>query len=144
MGKVRVAGFGVSIDGFGAGPGQSLRTRSANGARTLSMVFPDPQFPRCMASREAKPAPRTNRAPSDGRLGAFILGRNMFGPAGDDRGGPNWKGLGRDPPYHMSTFVLTDHAGRGTVMEGGTTSISSPMGSRRRSPRPRPPQATWT
>ena len=55
-------------------------------------------------------------------FGAFILGRNMFGPAGDDWGGPDWKGWwGDDPPYHAPTFILTHHARPSIVMEGGTT-----------------------
>ena len=78
-------------------------------------------------------------------FGAFILGRNMFGPAGDDWGGPDWKGWwGDNPPYHAPTFILTHHARAPIEMEGGTTFISSPTGSRRRSPRPRPPRANWT
>jgi len=55
-------------------------------------------------------------------FGAFILGRNMFGPAGDDWGGPDWKGWwGDNPPYHAPTFILTHHARAPIVMEGGTT-----------------------
>jgi dihydrofolate reductase len=55
-------------------------------------------------------------------FGAFILGRNMFGPAGNDWGGPDWKGWwGDNPPYHAPTFILTHHARAPIVMEGGTT-----------------------
>lgn len=64
---------------------------------------------------------RFARATADG-FGAFILGRNMFGPAGDDWGGPDWKGWwGDNPPYHAPTFVLTHHARAPILMEGGTT-----------------------
>jgi dihydrofolate reductase len=56
--------------------------------------------------------------------GAFILGRNMFGPAGDNWGGPDWKGWwGDNPPYHAPTFVLTHHPRDPIEMEGGTTFI---------------------
>ena len=55
-------------------------------------------------------------------FGAFILGRNMFGPAGDDWGGRDWKGWwGDNPPYHAPTFILTHHAQPPIEMEGGTT-----------------------
>jgi dihydrofolate reductase len=61
------------------------------------------------------------RAAMEG-FGAFILGRNMFGPAGDDWGGPDWKGWwGDNPPYHAPTFILTHHARAPIEMEGGTT-----------------------
>ena len=64
---------------------------------------------------------RFARATAEG-FGAFILGRNMFGPAGDDWGGPDWKGWwGDNPPYHAPTFILTHHARAPIVMEGGTT-----------------------
>ena len=57
-------------------------------------------------------------------FGAFILGRNMFGPAGDNWGGPDWKGWwGDNPPYHAPTFVLTHHPRDPIEMEGGTTFI---------------------
>ena len=57
-------------------------------------------------------------------FGAFILSRNMFGPAGDDWGGPDWKGWwGDNPPYHAPTFILTHHARYPIEMDGGTTFI---------------------
>jgi dihydrofolate reductase len=55
-------------------------------------------------------------------FGAYILGRNMFGPAGDAWGGHDWKGWwGDNPPYHAPTFILTHHARAPIEMEGGTT-----------------------
>ena len=70
---------------------------------------------------EAGPDNEFGRRAMEG-FGAFILGRNMFGPAGDDWGGPDWKGWwGDNPPYHAPTFVLTHHARAPIVMEGGTT-----------------------
>jgi len=54
----------------------------------------------------------------------------MFGPAGDDWGGPDWKGWwGDNPPYQAPTFILTHHARAPIAMEGGTTFYSSPRGS---------------
>lgn len=64
---------------------------------------------------------RFARAAAEG-FGAFILGRNMFGPAGDDWGGPGWKGWwGDNPPYHAPTFILTHEPRPPIEMDGGTT-----------------------
>jgi dihydrofolate reductase len=74
-----------------------------------------------MIRQEGGTEDRFARAAMEG-FGAFILGRNMFGPAGDDWGGPDWKGWwGDNPPYHAPTFILTHHARAPIVMEGGTT-----------------------
>ncbi|CAN5159121.1 dihydrofolate reductase family protein [soil metagenome] len=123
MGKVRVAGFGVSADGFGAGPEQSLEhPLGKRGPELHNWFYPTRTF-RAMVGQEGG-----TEGVDDGfakasmaGFGAFILGRNMFGPAGDDWGGPDWKGWwGDDPPYHAPTFILTHHARAPIVMEGGT------------------------
>ena len=121
MGTVRVAGFGVSIDGFGAGPDQSLEhPLGKRGQELMSWFFPTRAF-RSMTGQDGGTEDRFADASMEG-FGAFILGRNMFGPAGDDWGGPDWKGWwGDDPPYHAPTFILTHHAWPPIVMEGGTT-----------------------
>ena len=121
MGKVRVAGFGVSIDGFGAGPDQGLEhPLGKRGQELMSWFFPTRAF-RSMTGQDGGTEDRFADASMKG-FGAFILGRNMFGPAGDDWGGPDWKGWwGDDPPYHAPTFILTHHAWPPIVMEGGTT-----------------------
>ncbi|MBS0241298.1 MAG: dihydrofolate reductase family protein [Proteobacteria bacterium] len=124
MGKVRVAGFAVSIDGFGAGTDQSLaHPLGRRGPELMNWFFPTRTF-QSMVGKEGGTEgtdDRFARAAMSG-FGAFILGRNMFGPAGDDWGGPDWKGWwGDDPPYHAPTFVLTHHARAPIVMEGGTT-----------------------
>jgi dihydrofolate reductase len=121
MGKVRVAGFGVSIDGFGAGPDQSLEHPLGKGGPELHNWFYPTRAFRSMIGQEGGTDDRFARAAMEG-FGAFILGRNMFGPAGDDWGGPGWKGWwGDNPPYHAPTFILTHHARAPIVMEGGTT-----------------------
>jgi dihydrofolate reductase len=124
MGKVRVAGFGVSIDGFGAGPGQSLENPlGKRGPELFQWYFPTRSFRQMHGESggETGPDDEFGRRAMEG-FGAFILGRNMFGPAGDDWGGPDWKGWwGDNPPYHAPTFVLTHHARAPIVMEGGTT-----------------------
>ena len=124
MGKVRVAGFGVSVDGFGAGPEQGLANPlGKRGPELMSWFFPTRTF-RAMVGQEGGTDgvdDRFGHAAMDG-FGAFILGRNMFGPAGDEWGGPDWKGWwGDNPPYHAPTFILTHHARAPIVMEGGTT-----------------------
>src|SRR6202051_4771059 len=120
MGKVRVAGFGVSIDGFGAGPDQSLEhPRGKRCQELMNWFFPTRTF-RPMVGKDGGIDDRFARATAEG-FGAFILGRNMFGPAGDDWGGPDWKGVwGGNPPYHAPTFILTHHPRTPIVMGGGT------------------------
>ena len=121
MGKVRVAGFGVSIDGFGAGPDQSLEHPLGRRGQELMNWFYRTQAFRSMIGKEGGTDDRFARAAMEG-FGAFILGRNMFGPAGDDWGGPHWKGWwGDNPPYHAPTFILTNQARAPIEMEGGTT-----------------------
>jgi dihydrofolate reductase len=124
MGKVRVAGFGVSIDGFGAGPSQSLENPlGKRGPELFQWYFPTRSFRQMHGESggETGPDDEFGRRAMEG-FGAFILGRNMFGRAGDDWGGPDWKGWwGDNPPYHAPTFVLTHHARAPIAMEGGTT-----------------------
>lgn len=121
MGKVRAAGFAVSIDGFGAGPDQSLEYPLGKGGQSLHGWFYPTRAFRSMIGQDGGIDDRFADAAMKG-FGAFILGRNMFGPAGDDWGGLDWKGWwGDDPPYHAPTFVLTHHPRDPIVMEGGTT-----------------------
>ncbi len=121
MGKVRVAGFAISIDGFGAGPDQSLANPLGKGGRDLHQWFFPTRTFRSMVGQEGGTDDPWASASAEG-FGAFIMGRNMFGPAGDDWGGPEWKGWwGDNPPYHAPTFVLTHHPRPSIVMEGGTT-----------------------
>jgi dihydrofolate reductase len=121
MGKVRVAGFGVSIDGFGAGPDQGLEHPLGRRGQELHGWFYPTRAFRSMVGQEGGTDDPFADVANKG-FGAFIMGRNMFGPAGDDWGGPEWKGWwGDDPPYHAPTFILTHHPRAPIVMEGGTT-----------------------
>ncbi len=124
MPKVRAAGFSVSIDGFGAGPRQSLenplgeRGRElhewAFGTRTFQSMFGKDGGSEGVDEDFAKRA-------MDG-FGAFILGRNMFGPSRGPWTDDDWKGWwGPNPPYHAPTFILTHHPRESIEMEGGTT-----------------------
>src|SRR4030081_156048 len=117
MGKVRVAGFGVSIDGFGAGPDQGLEhPLGKRGQELMNLFFPTLPF-RSMIGKDGGTDDRFARATAEG-FGAFILGRNMFGPAGDDWGGPAWEGWGGGHPPHPAPPLL--HVRAPTAMEGGT------------------------
>jgi dihydrofolate reductase len=124
MGKVRVAGFSVSIDGFGAGPDQSLEDPlGRRGPELFQWYFPTRSFREMHGESggETGPDNEFGRRAMEG-FGAFILGRNMFGPIRGEWPDDAWKGWwGDNPPYHAPTFVLTRHAREPIVMEGGTT-----------------------
>ncbi|GEP07819.1 dihydrofolate reductase family protein [Methylobacterium oxalidis] len=121
MGRVRARGFAVSIDGFGAGPDRSLEHPLGKGGRELHKWFLPIRTFRSMIGQDGGTDDRFARATAEG-FGTFILGRNMFGPACDDWGGPDWKGWwGDNSPYHAPTFILTHHPRAAIVMEGGTT-----------------------
>ena len=126
MSKLRVNAFSMSIDGFGAGPDQDLENPMGVGGMALhEWVFGTRTFQKVIGADEA-----VGRADIDDEfaargfenLGAWILGRNMFGPV---RGGwpdDSWKGWwGENPPYHVPVFVLTHHARAPIPMQGGTT-----------------------
>jgi dihydrofolate reductase len=121
MSKVYVRGFAVSADGFGAGPNQSLEHPLGKGGKQLHNWFYPTRAFRSMLGQDGGTDDRFAAAAMQG-FGAFILGRNMFGPAGDNWGGPDWKGWwGDNPPYHAPTFILTHDARAPIEMEGGTT-----------------------
>src|SRR6202047_467762 len=108
MGKGRVAGFGVSIAGFGAGPDQSLEhPLGKRGQELMNWFFPTRTF-RSMVGKDGGTDDRFARATAEG-FGAFILGRNMFGPAGDDWGGPDWEGWGGDNSADPAPAFLLTH-----------------------------------
>jgi dihydrofolate reductase len=123
MAKVRVAGFSVSLDGFGAGPEQSLANPlGQNGPELFQWFFPTRTF--CaMTGQEGGTTGVDDQFAqrSMAGFGAFILGRNMFGPVRGPWPDETWKGWwGDNPPYHAPTFILTHHARPSITMEGGT------------------------
>jgi len=125
MGKLRVAGFSISIDGFGAGPHQSLENPLGVGGETLhEWVFHTRTF-RAMHLGDQSGDTDTDdalAARSFENLGAWILGRNMFGPVRGPWPDESWKGWwGDTPPYHTPVFVLTHYPRDPLVMKGGTT-----------------------
>jgi dihydrofolate reductase len=129
MTKVRVAGFSLSLDGFGAGPEQSLENPLGLRGRELHTWFMRTRFFQSMFGKSGGTEGVDDdygRRSMDG-FGAFILGRNMFGPvrgpwADESWPNGNWKGWwGDNPPYHAPTFVLTHHPRDPIQMDGGTT-----------------------
>jgi dihydrofolate reductase len=124
MPKVRVAGFGVSLDGFSAGTEQSLNDPlGKRGPEIFQWLFHTKSF--CeMHGREGGSVDVDDEFArrSMANFGAFILGRNMFGPVRGSWQDGSWRGWwGDNPPYHAPTFVLTHHEREPLVMEGGTT-----------------------
>lgn len=124
MGRVRVAGFSLSLDGFGAGPEQSLENPlGQRGPEMFTWFFGTRTF-RAMTGRDggSDGVDEAFAHRSMDGFGAFILGRNMFGPIRGDWPDDAWKGWwGDNPPYHAPTFILTHHPRAPIVMEGGTT-----------------------
>jgi dihydrofolate reductase len=124
MSKVRVAGFSVSLDGFGAGPRQDLNNPLGVRGFELHGWFMDTEVFRKMHGQSGGIRGIDNdfAARSFENVGAWILGRNMFGPVRGPWKDDSWKGWwGPSPPYHTPVFVLTRHPRPSLEMEGGTT-----------------------
>jgi dihydrofolate reductase len=124
MSKVRVAGFSVSLDGFSAGIEQSLNDPlGKRGTDIFQWYFRTKSF-RSMHGQEGGAVDIDDEFAHKAmdNFGAFILGRNMFGPVRGPWLDRSWKGWwGDNPPYHAPTFVLTHHEREPLLMEGGTT-----------------------
>ena len=124
MSKVRVAAFSVSIDGFGAGPRQDLNNPLGVRGMELHRWFMGTEAFNQMHGHAGGTLNVDNEfaTKSFENIGAWILGRNMFGPVRGPWEGESWKGWwGDNPPYHTPVFVLTHHARPPLTMEGGTT-----------------------
>jgi len=124
MAKVKVSGFSLSIDGFGAGPEQSLADPLGKGGEKLHKWLVGTKTFHAMFGREGGSTGTDERfaAASMEGSGAFILGRNMFSPLRGPWPDHSWKGWwGDNPPYHTPVFVLTHHPRASVEMEGGTT-----------------------
>jgi dihydrofolate reductase len=125
MTKLRVDLFSISLDGYGAGPDQSLEQPLGVGGEALhEWLFVTRVFHQ-MTGQAGGETGVDNDFAQRGieNLGAFIMGRNMFGPPqGGDWVDDNWKGWwGDNPPYHAPVFVLTHYPRAPITMEGGTT-----------------------
>jgi dihydrofolate reductase len=124
MSKLRVHNFAISVDGYGAGPLQSLDNPLGEGGERLHEWVFATRYGRRMIGEEGGEEGIDERfmVAGDTGIGATIMGRNMFGPVRGRWPDEEWKGWwGDDPPYHHSVFVLTRHSRPPLVMQGGTT-----------------------
>lgn len=124
MSKLRVNAYTMSADGFGAGPDQSRDQPLGRGGEQLHQWFvPTRTFQRNVMAREGGTTGLDDdfAARSFENVGAWIMGRNMFGPVRGPWPDDEWKGWwGPNPPYHVPVFVLTHHPRPRLEMEGGT------------------------
>ena len=126
MPRLRVESFTLSLDGFGAGPAQSLEHPLGVGGTALhAWAFSTRTFQQAVFGKESGATDGVDEAfASRGfrDIGAWILGRNMFGPVRGPWPDESWRGWwGDNPSYHAPVFVLTHHPRAPLVMEGGTT-----------------------
>ena len=113
MTKLRIRNFSISIDGYGAGPNQSLDNPLGVGGHGLHQWFVGTRTFQRMQGRDAGTTGVDEDFAARGfvNVGAWILGRNMFGPVRGLWPDETWKGWwGANPPYHTPVFVLTHHA----------------------------------
>lgn len=124
MSRLRVHCFALSLDGYGAGPDQSLENPLGAGGLALhEWAFATRTFRR-MHGGEGGSTDMDDEFLARGldNIGAWILGRNMFGPIRGPWPDDAWKGWwGDNPPYHVPVFVLTHHPRPPVTMQGGTT-----------------------
>ncbi len=125
MSRLRVASFAISLDGYAAGPEQSLANPlGIGGTEVHGWAFPTRTFQRRVLGADDGSTGLDDEFAARGfeNVGAWILGRNMFSPTRGPWPDESWKGWwGDDPPYHVPVFVLTHHARAPLVMKGGTT-----------------------
>jgi dihydrofolate reductase len=123
MSKLRVHSFGISIDGYGAGPDQGLDNPLGVGGLALHDWMVSTRTFQQMYGDGAGATGIDDEFTARGfvNIGAWILGRNMFGPIRGAWPDDRWTGWwGDNPPYHTPVFVLTHHPREPIVMKGGT------------------------
>lgn len=125
MSRLLVRCFGVSLDGFGAGPAQSIdHPLGVDGQDIMKWFFPTRVFQAMQDTSGGGETGVDNGIAEKGfeNIGAWIMGRNMFGPVRGPWPDDSWTGWwGDEPPYHCDVFVLTHHARKPLAMKGGTT-----------------------
>jgi dihydrofolate reductase len=125
MSELKVRCFSISLDGYGAGPNQSLENPMGEGAGGLHQWFRATRTFQRMIGNEGNGTDGPDEdfaARGFENVGAWILGRNMFGPVRGAWPDDSWKGWwGDEPPYHVPVFVLTHHPRAPLEMKGGTT-----------------------
>lgn len=123
MSKLRVQSFALSIDGYGAGPNQDLQNPiGVRGLELMDWFFHSRTWRKMHGYDDGETGVDNEMAEQGfGRVGAWILGRNMFGPVRGAWPDDSWKGWwGDEPPYHTPVFVLTHHPRAPLTMAGGT------------------------
>lgn len=123
MAKLRVQGFSLSLDGYGAGPGQDAQNPlGLRGPELMEWFFPTQVFRKMYRGDDGETGIDNGMAEQGfANIGAWILGRNMFGPVRGPWPDETWKGWwGDDPPYHGPVFVLTHFPRSSITMQGGT------------------------
>jgi dihydrofolate reductase len=123
MSKIKVRCFSISLDGYGAGPSQSLENPlGLRGTEVHTWMFPTKTFGKMIGRNDGTEG--TDNAlveESFDNVGAWIMGRNMFGPIRGNWTDDEWKGWwGEEPPYHVPVFILTHHEREPIKMKGGT------------------------
>src|SRR5665213_433284 len=126
MSIVRVHNFGVSLDGYGTGEGQSLEQPFGHaGSRLLERFLTTRTFQAMHGEQSGSGSFGVDEAFASNwetGIGAEIMGRNKFGPQRGPWADENWKGWwGDNPVFHTPVFVLTHHPRPTIEMEGGTT-----------------------
>lgn len=124
MGKVKISAFSLSLDGFGAGPAQSLDDPLGVGGEELHKWMLKTRMFKQMLGKGGGTTDVDNEFAEQSmeNVGAWIMGRNMFGPIRGPWPDESWTGWwGDDPPYHVPVYVLTHHARAPVTMAGGTT-----------------------
>lgn len=123
MSKLRVQSFAISIDGYGAGPNQDLQNPlGVNGPELMEWLFHTRVWRQMHGQAEGETGIDNDVAELGfAGFGAWILGRNMFGPVRGPWPDESWRGWwGEEPPYHTPVFVLTHHPRPPLRMQGGT------------------------
>jgi dihydrofolate reductase len=124
MSKLKVLSFAISVDGYGAGPKQSLKEPLGVGGEQLHGWLRSSRTFHRLTGKEGGSTGVDDNFAQRGfdHIGAWILGRNMFGPVRGPWPDESWQGWwGDEPPYHVPVFVLTHHARPSITMKGGTT-----------------------
>jgi len=124
MQKLRVEGFTISADGYGAGPNQDIDHPLGVGGTELHQWLVQTRTFQSMLNKEDGSTGVDNDFAARGfsNVGAWIMGRNMFGPVRGPWPDENWRGWwGDNPPYHVPVFVLSNHERSSIEMDGGTT-----------------------
>ena len=123
MSRLVVKAFSISIDGYGAGPAQDLENPlGVGGPELFGWFFKTRTWNRMNGNADGETGIDDDQAArAFENIGAWILGRNMFGPVRGPWPDENWKGWwGDEPPYHTPVFVLTHHPRAPLAMKGGT------------------------